>query len=48
MEMKYLRGTCVMTRCKEVLIEGEVLNKQGGNVWIWRGGGSSGGHFWRE
>ena len=26
---------------KELLIEGEGLNKQGGSVWIGRGGGSS-------
>ena len=26
---------------KEVMIEGEGMNKQGRTVWMWRGGGSS-------
>ena len=31
-----------MSTCmKEMLIEGKVLNKQGGSVWIGRGGDSS-------
>ena len=27
---------------------GEDLYKQGGSVWLGRGGGSSGRYFWRE